>query len=55
VSSTAEAATGTSGLPGPGEKTTVYRTVEVVNGREVVRYSGTPRAGAERVTSADRR
>src|SRR4029450_6194954 len=33
----------------------VYRTVEIVDGREVVRYSGKPRAGSERLESAERR
>ena len=33
----------------------VYRTVEIVDGREVVRYPGTPRAGSERLESAERR
>jgi soluble lytic murein transglycosylase-like protein len=35
--------------------TQVYRTVEIVDGREVVRYTGKPRDGSERVKSADRR
>ena len=46
----------TSGvLPGPGQRTRVYKTVEVVDGREVVRYTGAPRAGSEAVKTADRR
>jgi soluble lytic murein transglycosylase-like protein len=35
--------------------TRVYRTVEIVDGREVVRYSGKPRAGSERLESSERR
>ena len=51
-----EDAAGTTGtLPGPGERTRVYRTVEIVNGREVVRYTGSPRAGSELVKAAQRR
>ena len=53
VSSTAAATAGTTGVLAPG--TNVFRTVEVVDGREVVRYSGTPRAGSERVKTAERR
>jgi soluble lytic murein transglycosylase-like protein len=56
VRENAARASGTSGEPpGPGKRTRVYRTVEIVDGREVVRYSGTPRAGSERVAAADRR
>jgi Transglycosylase SLT domain len=44
---------GSSGAPAPARR--VYRTVEIVDGREVVRYSGTPRAGSERLESAERR
>ena len=33
----------------------VYRTVEIVDGREVVRYSGKPLAGSERLESSERR
>ena len=33
----------------------VYRSVEIIDGREVVRYTGKPREGSVRVTSADRR
>jgi soluble lytic murein transglycosylase-like protein len=47
------AAAGTSGSTGP--RRAVYKTIEIVDGREVVRYHGTPRDGAERVTTADRR
>jgi soluble lytic murein transglycosylase-like protein len=44
---------GTSGtLPA---RTHVYRVVEIVDGREVVRYTSTPRAGSEPVKSAERR
>jgi soluble lytic murein transglycosylase-like protein len=53
TAATAEATTGT--LPGPGERIRVYRTVEIVDGREVVRYTGSPRDGSELVTSAQRR
>ena len=46
-------ATGTSGtIP---QRTQVYRVVEIVDGREVVRYTSTPRAGSEPVKSAERR
>jgi soluble lytic murein transglycosylase-like protein len=38
-----------------GPRTRVYRIVEVVNGREVVRYSDVPAPGAEVVKSAARR
>jgi hypothetical protein len=38
-----------------GGGTQVYRTVEIIDGREVVRYTSRPRAGSERVTAADRR
>jgi soluble lytic murein transglycosylase-like protein len=48
--------TATSGSEAPsGLRTQVFRTVEIVDGREVVRYTGTARAGSERVTLADRR
>jgi soluble lytic murein transglycosylase-like protein len=53
VSNDAASAAGTQGLT--GARTRVYRIVEVVDGREVVRYTGTPREGSERVTSAERR
>jgi len=33
----------------------VFRTVEIVDGREVVRYTNKPSAGAEIVKSAERR
>ena len=45
--------TGTSTSAAP--PTRVYRTVEIVDGREVVRYSGKPRAGSERLESSERR
>jgi len=38
-----------------GVTTRVYRTVEIVDGREVVRYTGTPRSGSERFQAAERR
>ena len=47
------AAAGTSGRQGP--RRAIYKTVEIVDGREVVRYHGTPRDGSERVPTADRR
>jgi soluble lytic murein transglycosylase-like protein len=47
--------TARSGRPAPGDLVRVYRSVEIVDGREVVRYTGTPRAGSERVTTAERR
>jgi soluble lytic murein transglycosylase-like protein len=48
------AAAGTAGVA-PARRTRVFRTVELVDGREVVRYTGSPREGSERVSSADRR
>jgi soluble lytic murein transglycosylase-like protein len=38
-----------------GPRTRIYRIVEIVDGREVVRYSDVPAAGAEVVKSATRR
>ena len=56
ISGTVSNAAGTSGvLPGPGQRKDVYRTVEIVDGREVVRYTGAPRAGSEAVKAANRR
>ena len=56
ISGSTNATEGTTGtLPGPGERTRVYRTVEIVDGREVVRYTGAPRAGSEAVKAAERR
>jgi soluble lytic murein transglycosylase-like protein len=56
IQGTATGAAGTTGtLPGPGERTQIFRTVEIVDGREVVRYTGTPRAGSETVKTAERR
>jgi soluble lytic murein transglycosylase-like protein len=49
-----DAAAGTQDLTA-GPPTRIYRTVEVVDGREVVCYTGKPREGSERVTSAERR
>jgi len=46
------AAPGTTGLTSTRK---VYRVVEIVDGREVVRYTGTPRAGSERLESSERR
>jgi len=54
VSSNAGASAGTSGLIAVA-RTQVFRRVELVDGREVVRYTGTPRDGSERVKAADRR
>jgi len=54
VRENAAAATGTSAA-GPGMRTSVYRVVEIVDGREIVRYTGTPGTGSKRVTRADRR
>ena len=48
------ATSATSGVL-PGERTRVYKTVEVVDGREVVRYTGAPRDGSESVKTAQRR
>lgn len=39
----------------PGPRTRIYRTVEVVDGREVVRYTDVPARGGELVKSAARR
>jgi hypothetical protein len=56
ISGNVSSAAGTSGvLPGPGQRTDVYRSVEIVDGREVVRYTGSPRAGSEAVKAAARR
>jgi len=38
-----------------GASTQVYRSVEMVDGRQVVRYTGTPRSGAQRFQAAERR
>ena len=38
-----------------GPRTRIYRIVEVVNGREVVRYSDVPAAGGQVVKAAERR
>jgi soluble lytic murein transglycosylase-like protein len=45
--------TGTSTVAAPPRQ--VYRTVEIVDGREVVRYSGKPRENSQRLESAERR
>jgi soluble lytic murein transglycosylase-like protein len=45
--------TGTGTAAAPPRQ--VYRTVEIVDGREVVRYSGRPRENSERLESAERR
>ena len=49
-----ENAAATTGVV-PAAKIRVYRTVEIVDGREVVRYTGAPRAGSERLVTAERR
>lgn len=54
VRSTVAASTGTIDAPAV-PRTRVYRTTELVDGREVVRYTGTPREGSEPVTAAERR
>ena len=46
-------ATGTTGAA--PVRTHVFRTVEIVDGREVVRYTSAPRAGSEPVKTAERR
>jgi hypothetical protein len=38
-----------------GPRTRLYRTVEIINGREVVRYSDKPAAGSEVFKAANRR
>ena len=38
-----------------GPRTRIYRIVEIVNGREVVRYSDVPAAGGQVVKTAERR
>jgi soluble lytic murein transglycosylase-like protein len=48
------ATTGAAGEPAQPSRR-VYRSVEILDGREVVRYTGTPREGSEPVRSADRR
>ena len=54
-----QSTTGVAGVPvaqvAAPPRTRVYRTVEVVDGREVVRYTGTPRPGSQRFEPADRR
>ena len=52
IRGTTDATVGTSGSV---QRTRVYKTVEIVDGREVVRYSSTQSAGAERLSAADRR
>ena len=50
------ASAGTAGeAPAVQPRTRVYRTVEIIDGREVVRYTGTPREGSEPVRTAERR
>jgi len=39
----------------PGRRTRIYRTVQIVNGRDVVRYSDVPAPGGEIVKAAERR
>lgn len=44
-----------AGTASAGPRTRIYRIVEIVNGREVVRYSDVPAAGGELVKAAQRR
>ena len=44
-----------AGTASTGPRTRIYRIVEIVNGREVVRYSDVPAAGGELVKAAQRR
>ena len=46
---------GSAGTLPAAPPTQVFRRVELVDGREVVRYTGKPRDGSERVKVADRR
>jgi soluble lytic murein transglycosylase-like protein len=55
VAKVQERAAATTGHDPAVPRRTVYRIVEVIDGREVVRYTSKPRDGSERVTSADRR
>jgi soluble lytic murein transglycosylase-like protein len=57
VRGNAASAAGTTSAPrGPSSApTAIYRLVEVVEGREVPRYTGKPKEGSERVKAADRR
>lgn len=56
VRGTVAAAAGTSGGSAAlAPRTRIYRVVETVDGREIVRYTGTPRDGAEPVRGAERR
>lgn len=49
-------ATGRAAAASTGSTPTrIYRTIEIVDGRPVIKYSGTPSAGAEVVKSATRR
>lgn len=54
ISGNVRSSSGTSGVTS-GSNTRVYKTVDIVDGREVVRYTGKAIAGAERVSAADRR
>ena len=45
--------TGTAGLAAP--TTRIYRTVEIVDGRETVRYTSKPAEGAQQIKSVERR
>ena len=54
ISGTVASSEGTSGRP-TGPSTRIYKTTENIDGREVVRYTGKPRAGSEAVTAAERR
>ncbi len=55
VQDTVAAGAGTAGEAPVATPVRVYRTVEIVDGREVVRYTGTPREGSELVKAAQRR
>jgi soluble lytic murein transglycosylase-like protein len=48
-------ATGNAGATTAGARAQIYRSVEIVDGRPVIKYSSKPSAGAEVVTSATRR
>jgi soluble lytic murein transglycosylase len=48
-------ATGNLANAGSASSNRIYRTIEIIDGRPVVKYSGKPSAGAEVVTSAARR
>jgi soluble lytic murein transglycosylase-like protein len=45
---------GATGTSGQARATRLYQTVEVIDGREVVRYTSTPRSGSEVVKALER-